>query len=890
MSRGANHYASFAAICFGLTMAVYVDLHSPQPGERGNPVDPADATWTLGERVRVHTVALGENNGKLHHPLPPPTEHWLDEGAESRNKARRKAWMKRMHRAPEGVDSVGIERENGSAQIAKRNALAATPPPSPKADQIVPVWVERGSDNQAGRMMVARHGTDDETLYGGSAKGGVWKGSMDGEDWTPIGDNLYGGAHWLEITAPDADGDPDIVLAATDWGSMHYSEDDGETWTIPTMMENISGTRRLIQMSDGSEIIFAIVYEDSQYNLKRSEDGGRSFETLWELPDYGPDVWVPRDGGSDVYVLWDNVIFKSEDYGDNWTEQGSIGSGANEGQLVGSEAGAPTLYAVLGGSWIWRSDDAGESWAAVQAISDYWGSVNTSSINPDFLVWGGVDTYHSLDGAETVLQHNTWGEYYSDPANYLHADIPGIDVAIDVDGNEIIYICTDGGLYRSTDYMASVENLSLKGLRVSQYYSTLTSTKTPDHIAGGTQDQGYQITNGVEQDDDSALDFDQIISGDYGHLTSSDGDHDWVYSVYPGFILIQIGEVTPSLAYLSFPSSESYVPWLPPIVADPDEERAFFFPATRIYRYEFVGNGWETTIWSEQDFAYYSDEYVSVLAFSPVDPNRAYAATSYGRVYYSDDKGVTWTQSQSMVADENWLYGQAIAPSVTDPDIVTIGGSGYGVPAVYRSEDGGVSFAPWSDGLPDTLVYSLEEAPDGSGRVVAGTESSAYLREADGEQWEDITGNDAPVTTYWSVEALTEENTLRFGTYGRGIWDYQLDPDHLGCYPVQDYDADGADCEADCDDHDDEIFPGQVEICSDGIDQDCDGVDLLCTETLDPTLGETEQAEPESEAPVEEEPVVLAAEGRCGCAVGSASGSVGALLWVIGAVTRRRRD
>jgi MYXO-CTERM domain-containing protein len=228
------------------------------------------------------------------------------------------------------------------------------------------------------------------------------------------------------------------------------------------------------------------------------------------------------------------------------------------------------------------------------------------------------------------------------------------------------------------------------------------------------------------------------------------------------------------MEYLSFPPNESYVPWMPPIKADPEATNAFFFPATRLYRYERTSNGWEVTLWSEQDFAYFSDEYISALAFSPVDPNRAYVATSYGRVFASDDKGVTWTQSQSMVADENWLYGQAIAPSRTYVDVVTIGGSGYGVPAVYRSKDGGVSFTPWSDGLPDTLVYGLAEARDGSGQIFAGTETAVYMRGIEDEQWVDITGNSAPITIYYSVEALYFENTMRFGTYGRGMWDYQI--------------------------------------------------------------------------------------------------------------------
>ena len=57
---------------------------------------------------------------------------------------------------------------------------------------------------------------------------------------------------------------------------------------------------------------------------------------------------------------------------------------------------------------------------------------------------------------------------------------------------ETWYISTDGGLYHSQDTLHTVLNLSLQGLRVSQYYSTLTSAADPDHVAAGSQDQGYQ--------------------------------------------------------------------------------------------------------------------------------------------------------------------------------------------------------------------------------------------------------------------------------------------------------------------------------------------------------------------------------------------------------------
>lgn len=705
--------------------------------------------------------------------FPQPTENFLDEDAEEEQTPKRKKWFEHRHQAGPGVDWRALERANGEAQIEKRNRLnsAVIVGSNP--------WLERGSQNQAGRVHSAALSADGQSLYVGTSLGGVWKGTLDGGNWTPFGDNLYGGAHHLAVVDGATPADPDVVLVATDGGLVHVTRNMGHTWEIPSGLGTLAGVRRVLTTSDGSGVVFLLRRRGSRYELMRSTDAMASFTLVYDLTTFPGDAWMRRDGLNDLYVMTRTGIVKSTNLGGTWSSIGPSPSATPaQAELTGSEAGAPRLWSVIrsgNNNILFRSDNAGVSWTFLSNISDYWGEINASITSVDRFLWGGVEAHRTVDGGANFAVINTWGAYYGSPATRLHADMMGFSAVANAGPfGETWYICTDGGLYRSTDLLVSVQNLSLSGLRVSQYYSTHTSVRSADRVVAGAQDQGYQRATVPAVPPATALTFNQLISGDYGHLTSGDGDHDYLFSCYPGFVLCHVGENSPSLFTEDFPAGEDHA-WIPPVVGDPLDPRHFFLCASRIYRYvKGTGNNWSFSLWSTFDFGVAPGEYVSALVFSPLDTQRAYAVTDRGRLYHSSNRGVSWTQSTSTGPSGQYFYGTALLASSLDVDTVYVGGSGYSGPAIYRSTNGGVSFQPYSTGLPPTLVYCLGESFDGRGTLFCGTETSAYSRDRTAEMWTDITGVQAPITIYWSVEAVGARNAMRFGTYGRGIWDYQI--------------------------------------------------------------------------------------------------------------------
>ena len=167
--------------------------------------------------------------------------------------------------------------------------------------------------------------------------------------------------------------------------------------------------------------------------------------------------------------------------------------------------------------------------------------------------------------------------------------------------------------------------------------------------------------------------------------------------------------------------------------------------------------------------------YITAMACSKINTNYWYVLTNNGKFFTSTDYGVNWTKTPGFSGPGNhYFYGASIQPSAIELGKVYIAGSGYSNPGVYMTEDNGDSFTALEQGLPQTMIYDI--APTlGDEYIFAATELGPYVYTAETNLWSSMTGNSAPDQIYWTVEFVDEIKTARFGTYGRGIWDFKLE-------------------------------------------------------------------------------------------------------------------
>lgn len=755
--------------------------------------------------VAIAALVFYQYSKPANRPLPGNGRTLIHYGEEGENADKRANWLELMHQAAPGVNWRAIEWQNQMERHQRRSAAIGFRSgdcgevETLANGQLTGRWSERGSNDQAGSVLDITYDPVADQLWAVSAGGTLWNSDRYGLSWAVVNQDLQFNGGLLEFIPHN---DSRRLLAYSN-RKPHYSDDDGQTWNESSGIYHNDGggtchNPLVLATEDHPVFVFSKPTSSDNFKLYRSNNHGEGFAVArtFTTSEASRLALCNPHNSTDLYLVQKNAQNAAQFYRYNTeTNQttllstGAVQFGSAPANLigwVGAVAQRFYCYTRSGSTLkVYQSEDLlnwtlkGELPATPWEVGMY-----VLPSNPEVLLMGEVECYVSTDSGESWNKANNWWEYYDNVEGKIHADIMHFAEFIGTDdGQPFLLVSNHGGVTFTPNYMESQFNIGLSGLNVSQYYSVRTDPLNPSYVYAGSQDQGFQLSNSFETGDYGAENFEQVISGDYGHIVFANGGQS-LWTVYPGgwatcYANAQSGELTHSYEVQS--NNESV--WIPPLVASPDpaENAAYMAggnidggPGSYLIKMKVVGDDIETTQGSFNFKAESGGGEVSAIAIAHSNSARWYAATTNGRFFRSDDGSETWEQSPNVYPEGHYLYGQALYVSKFDENTVYVGGSGYSNPAVYRSTDGGANFEPVVSGLPSTLVLGLAANSDES-LIFAATESGAYVYVVAENRWYDMLGNCAPTQTYWSVEFVEDLNTVRFGTYGRGIWDFKLE-------------------------------------------------------------------------------------------------------------------
>ncbi len=255
----------------------------------------------------------------------------------------------------EGQDASGYKTGYRSAAINELRAARKSSGPAL-------AWVEHGPGNFGGRtrtIVIDANDPTGQTWFAGSVGGGIWTTTDKGLNWTALTDHLPRLAVSTIVQAPS---NPSIFYAGTGEGydsvdavigdGVLKSTDGGTTWIPLTSTVGVTGFRfvnRLIVSPSDPNLVLAA----TQGGIMRSTDGGGSWLEVQEPDSFkGFTQIVDEPGNFNIQYAVDegSGIWKSTNAGVSWALSSQGLSEAGNGKLIEigvSPADPARLYALV---------------------------------------------------------------------------------------------------------------------------------------------------------------------------------------------------------------------------------------------------------------------------------------------------------------------------------------------------------------------------------------------------------------------------------------------------------------------------------------------------------------------------------------------------------------
>ncbi len=669
-------------------------------------------------------------------------------------------------------------------------------------------WVSDGPDKTLGGYAglgrvncVAFSPVDTNTLYVGTASGGVWKTTDLGGHWTPLGD--FNSSLGVADIVVENHGGQDIIYLGTGdkdhWDTYSIgvlkSVDGGQTWQktgLDWKYSNPGMVYRILKDPNDDNTLWVA----TNRGLFKTTDGGVIFNLI--DAHHFREIEFQPGSNTNMYAgdSWGG-IFYSTDGGNSWTQAVDKSKSGGRVAIAVSADSSNVVYGLIAVSdnssnnnnglyGVYRSRDYGHTFQVVQDTINLLGWNCTGKDkggqgwydlvlvadphNANKIYVGGVNNWTSTDGGHTWKLANHWSSTCGGKNDIVHADKHYMAFQPVTDA---LFECNDGGIYKSNTGAHWADLTS--GMAISQIYRLSTSATVSNEVITGLQDNGTKLlTSGA---------WNNVMGGDGMDCQIDYTDAKVQYGETPR------GEIQRTTDH--WLTSQSITAgltgngaWVTPFVLDPKKHKTLYVGYQDLFKSTDQGDNWtKLTSWGGKT--------LRSLAVAPSNPQYIYTA-KYSTLYRTTDGGQTWKDITGSLPT-NYASITYIVVKSDDPDMVWITMGGFNNLGVFETRNGGESWENVSTGLPEIPVNTIVQntLKTDTTELYAGTDMGVFVRQGR-SRWIPFMAH-LPNVIINDLEVQYDNKgsgKLYAASFGRGLWSSTLFTGSIPQIKLADFEVD----------------------------------------------------------------------------------------------------
>ncbi|MFC2092740.1 T9SS type A sorting domain-containing protein [Bacteroidota bacterium] len=672
-------------------------------------------------------------------------------------------------------------------------------------------WQQIGPHNVGGRTnSIAINPFNPNTIYAGSASGGLWRsytGGVGTSAWEYV---VTGypvlGVGSIAISPVDTNtiyiGTGEVYGYQNAIGGLTIRETRGSygIGILKTTNCGISWTksldwsynqRRGVQVVRINPLNPNTIWAGTTEGTYRSYDAGTSWTQVHNTI-MVTDLIIDPSDTSRILIACGNLnsagngLYRTTNSGNNWVKLTNGLPVSYGGKALFSVylTSPNVIFASIGmgsstgaGTRLVKTVNSGETWTTVSnqdyADAQGWFShfVGVNPVDSSKIIAAGIDIWKSTTGGSNLVKKSDWTLWFSGripiggpegPPAYSHCDHHAI--AYHPTNPDIVYFGNDGGVFRTTDGGETFEGLN-GGYQTSQFYNGFSSGNIDSSLSfGGMQDNGVAIYDG-----DLAW-IKKVFWGDGCWTAINSLNNDIMYGSYQYLNIRKSTNSGNTWTTITIPPGGT-TGFVAPYILGVNNPNIIYAGRSRVYKSTNGGSSWTTT----NNGNNLDGNPVLTFGISSIDANKVFASTapvgSRSKIFRTTNGGDNWDDVTSILPDR---YPIDIAVDPENDTYVYIVFSGFGSSHIYKSSNSGDNWVDIGQSLPDVPTSSVIVDPQSSKIIYLGNDLGIYVTTNSGASWLEFQNGMVDAAIIMDLSISPGNRKLRAATHGKGVFEKDL--------------------------------------------------------------------------------------------------------------------